>query len=116
MKTYLVCDQDSLVFQESDAWDAHFISNPTHTSHIGVGGDSSSPTAYSTGGSSTVSQVIIDPTSPTTGQYWLRATGTVGIAGQAMGVLGLTYSQTEVEKYELSIKTAEGYIKRVRLL
>lgn len=112
---YCVCDQDGFMTNDVDLATSHFQTNPTHTSHMGVGGDSSTPVPYSTG-SSTISQVTTDPVNPTTGQMWVLASGTVGSAGQAMGVLGLTYSRTEVNIYQLSFKTTNGDIKRVRLV
>lgn len=114
MKTYLVCDIDGFVAQDSDAWLQHFTDNPTHTSHIGVGGDSCSPVPYA-GGSSTVPQVTSDPVSPSAGQIWVLANGTNGSAGEAMGVMGLTYSRSEVDFYELSFVADNGDIKKARL-
>lgn len=114
MITYDVCDQDGFWSTDSIAVQAHYDANPTHTSHVGLGGDSATPVPYS-GGSSTISEVSSDPVSPTAGQIWLLANGKVGAAGQAMGVLGLTYSQTEVASYDLSIYTQEGKTIRVRM-
>ena len=115
MKTYAVCDQDGFVSLTVEGDIAHYANNPTHTSHIGVGGDSCSPAPYEAG-SSSIPQVTSDPPSPVVGVPWILATGTVGSAGLAMGVMGLTYTQREVTRYDLSIKTEEGYIKRVRLI
>lgn len=111
MRTYLVCDQDGFVADTQEGNIAHYATNPTHTSHVGIGGDSSTPVPYT--GSSGISEVDTDPSSPTPGTMWLKANGRVGTAGQAMGVLGLTYSQSEVASYQLSIKTSEGPIVRV---
>lgn len=115
MITYDVCDQDGFWSVDSAAVLDHFTTNPTHTSHVGVGGDTCSPLPYSGGGSSTIPEVSSDPVSPTAGQIWLLANGKVGTGGQAMGVLGLTYSQAEVNSYDLSIYTQEGKIIRVRM-
>jgi hypothetical protein len=112
MITYLVCDQDALVFQEGDAWNQHFIDNPTHTSHTGVGGDSSSPTNYAT--SSTISEVTSDPSSPTSGQTWVLATPSI-TQGSPIGILlALTYATT-IFTYRLSYRTAESTTVRVGL-
>lgn len=111
---YCVCDQDGFDTNDPELALAHFTDNPTHTSHFGAGGDSCVPIPYS-GGSSTIPEVTTDPVSPTTGQIWLLANGKTGTAGQAMGVLGLTYSQPEVESYDLSIYTQEEKTIRVRM-
>lgn len=115
MKTYLVCDQDGYISYTEEGDDSHFLINPTHTSHIGVCGDSGAPIPYTSGGSSTIPEVTTDPVSPTINQAWVLDIGSVGVAGQAMGVLGLTYSRTEVDQYQLSIKMANGDIKRTNL-
>lgn len=113
MITYAVCDQDGFISLSTEGDIAHYAANPTHTSHVGVGGNSASPIPYT--GSSTISQVATDPVSPTPGQIWVLATGQVGTAGQAMGVLGLTYSRQEVQTYQLSYATSNGDIRRVPL-
>lgn len=112
---YCVCDQDGFYTNDPDLALTHFTSNPTHTSHFGAGGDSCDPIPYTGGGSSTIPEVSSDPISPTAGQIWLLANGKVGTGGQAMGVLGLTYSQAEVASYDLSIYTQEGKTIRVRM-
>ena len=43
---------------------------------------------------------------PTT--TWFKSYGSVGQAGQASGVMGLTYSQKEVAYCQLKFKTNEG--------
>lgn len=111
---YAVCDQDGFTTNDADLADVHFIANPTHTSHFGAGGTSCYPVPYS-GGGSTIPQVATDPVSSTAGQTWVLASGTTGVSGQAMGVLGLTYSRAEVEHYDLSYKAENGDIIRVRL-
>lgn len=62
-----------------------------------------------------VTEVVSDPSAPAAGDVWIKTIGQVGTAGQAMGVLGLTYSRTEVNKYYLSFKTDNGDIKRIEL-
>lgn len=113
MISYLVCDQDGLVFYDSSLADAHFTANSTHTSHLGWGGPTCVPSNYVSG--SSLSQYDTDPSSPTVGQIWIKNNGAAGAAGQAMGPLGLTYSQEEVETYDLSIYTQQNKIIRMRL-
>ena len=114
MKTYLVCDQDAQVFQDGDAWNQHFIDNPTHTSHIGVGGDTSSPTNYA-GSSGNISEVATDPASPTAGQIWLLHNNTP-TGGSPLGLL-LTLTQTFIDnQYLLSIRTNENTTVRTVLI
>lgn len=55
MRTYLVCDQDGFVADSQEGDIAHYATNPTHTSHVGIGGNSSNPVPY-TSGSATVLQ------------------------------------------------------------
>lgn len=111
----IVCDNDGFVSSDTVAITNHFTSNPTHISSYRAVGDLATPAGYGTGGSSTIPQVTTDPVSPTAGQIWVLATGTVGTGGQAMGVLGLTYSRSEVRRYDLSYKASNGSIIRMRL-
>lgn len=115
MEFYAVCDQDGFSTNDPDLAEAHFLTNPTHTSHLGAGGMTCVPMPYSGGGSSTLLEVETDPVSPVAGQVWLKANGSIGAAGQAMGVMGLTYTKKEVDSYDLSVKTAEGKIVRLRM-
>lgn len=114
MRTYQVCDIDGFTSDGTEGNVQHYADNPTHTSHIGIGGDLSVPVPYSTG-IPIIPQVVSDPASPTAGQMWVLAIGQVGTAGQAMGVLGLTYSDEVVQSYQLSYKASNGDIKRVGL-
>jgi len=68
------------------------------------------------GGSSQITQVTSDPSSPQSGDVWVLVNGSAGSAGQAMGILGLTYSRTEATSYQFSIKLANGDIKRIGLI
>lgn len=115
MNYYCVCDIDGFTTNDPDVAEAHFLLWPAHTSHFGVGGIDASPTPYA-GGSSTISQVTSDPVAPSTGQFWILAEGSVGGAGHAMGVLGLTYSRNEVAAYKLSVKMVNGDVKRMELI
>lgn len=116
MRTYLVCDQDGFIVENIEGSTVqHFIDNPTHTAHVGVGGDSSVPTTYAAGSSGTISEVETDPALPVAGQIWLKVNGAIGVAGQAMGVMGLTYTKKEVDNYDLSMKTSAGQIVRLRM-
>ncbi len=70
----------------------------------------------STAGSTPVLEVLTDPVTPTAGSLWVRVTGKDGSPGVAMGVLGLTYSHTEIQFAGLSCKLSNGDIRRVRLV
>jgi hypothetical protein len=67
------------------------------------------------GGSPIVPEVDTDPGAPVDGELWLLKTTTGGAsAGDAMGVLGLTYAGGGGSTtYELSIKTIADGIKRI---
>lgn len=113
MITYAVCDQDGFVSLSVEGDIAHYAANPTHTSHIGVGGDSSSPIPYSTG-SSTIPEVTSDPVSPTAGQTWVLHTGGITTSGTPLGLLlSLTHDVTSANVYQLSYRTTENTTIRV---
>lgn len=113
MITYAVCDQDGFVSLSVEGDIAHYAANPTHTSHIGVGGDSSTPIPYS-GGSGTIPEVLIDPSSPTPGQVWVLATQ-ISQSGTPIGLLlSLTYSNN-LFSYQLSYRTSENTTVRTVL-
>lgn len=113
MITYLVCDQDGFIGITESEITAHFVANPTHTSHIGIEGDLGSPTPYP-GGSSTISQVTTDPVSPTAGTTWVLATDQ-GAIGTPIGLLlSLTHANS-LFVYQLSYRTAQGTTIRTNL-
>lgn len=112
MITYVVCDQDGFVAQNVEGDLAHFAANPTHTSHTGVGGNSSSPIPYSS--SSTISEVTSDPVSPTAGQTWVLATQ-IAASGSPIGLLLALTQATAQYIYQLSYYTSENSIKRTVL-
>ena len=106
MITYAVCDQDGFVSLSIEGDIAHYAANPTHTSHIGVGGDSSSPIPYSSG-SATITELYSDPVSPTPQQAWVLATP-LSSPGSPIGLLlSLTYA-VNTFSYQLSYRTLEG--------
>lgn len=114
MKIYLVCDQDGFTaLDDTPAIEAHYTANPTHTSHIGAGGDSSTPVPYSAG-SSAISQVTTDPSNPTAGQIWVLHSNSA-IGGIPIGLL-LVLTQTQVAgQYLLSYRTSESTTVRTVL-
>lgn len=113
MITYAVCDQDGFISLSVEGDIAHYAANPTHTSHIGIGGDTSSPVPYSAG-SGTVTEVSTDPSSPTAGQTWVLHSASA-IGGSPIGLL-LSLTQTIVANtYLFSYYTSEGTIVRTVL-
>jgi hypothetical protein len=67
------------------------------------------------GGTPTIPEVYQDPSSPTPQQTWILAT-TNYTAGQAMGIMGLTYSgDLASDTYQLSYRTNEGTTVRTPL-
>ncbi len=63
----------------------------------------------------TIPEVMVDPSSPGAGDSWVLLSH-VGLAGEAMGVLGLTYSGDIVSnRYLLSYYTTEGTTVRTEL-
>jgi len=63
----------------------------------------------------TIPEVTMDPSSPTAGETWVLMSS-VGLAGEAMGVLGLTYSGDAAHStYQLSYYTTEGTTVRTEL-
>lgn len=111
MRTYQVCDIDGFTSDGTEGNVQHYTDNPTHTSHIGIGGDLSVPIPYSS--SSLIPQVTTDPVSPVSGQIWVRKLGTTG--GEPIGLLlSLTYASTLL--YQLSYRTAESTTLRITLI
>lgn len=63
----------------------------------------------------TIPQYNVDPLPLSFGDTWVLATGTL-LAGEAMGVLGLTYSgDLATPSYQLSYYTNEATIRRTSL-
>lgn len=66
-------------------------------------------------GNVVIPELFSDPTSPEHGETWVLVTGTL-LGGEAMGVLGLTYSgDLSTPAYRLSYYTNEGTIVRTPL-
>lgn len=67
-------------------------------------------------GPANLPQVNVDPVSPTAGNSWVKVTGVVGVPGLAMGPLGCTYAQEEIESAVLSWSADNNSVKRVSLI
>ncbi len=60
-------------------------------------------------------EVTSNPINPVIGQSWVKVNGLVGSAGQAMGVMGITYAKPEAADWAFCVQTAESSIKAVSL-
>lgn len=112
MITFVYCDFDSFLSSDTNAITTHFTDNPTHTSRIGIMGDSGIPAHY--GGGSTPQEVTTDPVSPTAGDIWVLHSASV-TGGSPIGLL-LSLTQTQVaSQYLLSYRTTENTTVRTVL-
>ena len=59
-------------------------------------------------------ELTADPASPTAGQTWVLKTPAWAAAGQPIGLLlALTYAENQIDAYQFSFRTLNGYTKRV---
>jgi hypothetical protein len=63
---------------------------------------------------STLQEYTTDPVSPTAGQTWVLKTPAWVAIGQPIGLLlALTYAENQIDTYQFSFQTLNGYTKRV---
>lgn len=114
MQSYSICTQDGLVFVATSTLEAHLTANPTHFAILGWNGDTGVPTNPVVTNTRTEVSSLAEATQLGLAAFVL-ALGKVGSPGLAMGMMGTTYSRSEVDTYDLYYTAANGDLKKVRL-